>query len=286
MEVAIIDTHIHIWDFTRARYGWLDNDTSILKRTYAIEEIEVQRVAAGVRAGVLVQAANNLEDTDWILEVATHTDWIAGVTGWLPLADPEEAERVYAQRYKGQPLFKGVRHLIHDETDPRWLLQPTVIEGLRLLAREGLVFELVGVRPEHIETALEVAVLVPRLRMIFDHLNQPPIASGERFGRWGALMKEACGHPSFLAKISGLGATSAMGDRWTAKDIEPYVEFILTHFGVERCCCGSDWPVSLLAGTYERTWKVYREALASLLDASGQAAVLGENAVRFYGLNL
>jgi L-fuconolactonase len=99
-------------------------------------------------------------------------------------------------------------------------------------------------------------------------------------------MKDASGHPLFYAKISGLGTASARGDCWTARDIEPFVDFMLTHFGVDRCCCGSDWPVSLLAGGYERTWTQYRDVLATLLDASGQAAVLGENAARLYGLNI
>lgn len=282
MEAAIFDTHIHVWDFTRAAYSWLEGDTSILGRTYAIDEIEAGCMEAGVRAGILVQAANNLEDTDWMLEVATHTEWISGVTGWLPLADPEEAEALYHLRYKGQHLFKGVRHLIHDEADPRWLLQPHVIDGLRLLAREGLLYELVGVRPEHIETALAVAELVPDLQMVFDHLNQPPIGRAS-FGRWGELMREAAKHPLLFAKISGLGGSSAIGDRWTADTIRPYVDFCLRHFGTDRCCCGSDWPVSLLAGGYARTWAQYRAALASLLDEDDQWAVLWGNAARLYG---
>ncbi len=75
----IIDKHIHVWNFDKAAYAWLDANTSIQNRTYHIEEIEKERNAAGVTEGVLVQAANNLEDTNWMLEVVANIDWIKGV---------------------------------------------------------------------------------------------------------------------------------------------------------------------------------------------------------------
>jgi L-fuconolactonase len=47
---------------------------------------------------------------------------------------------------------------------------------------------------------------------------------------------------------------------------------------------GSDWPVCLLAAPYERTLDALRLALADL-PAAARAAVLGENAARFYSLD-
>jgi L-fuconolactonase len=96
-------------------------------------------------------------------------------------------------------------------------------------------------------------------------------------------MKEASKHQNFYAKISGLGTTSKK-TQWSKEDIQPYVEFVLEHFGVDRIFCGGDWPVSLLAGSYSQTWNVYRQTLDSLLNEAQQQKVYCENAVAFYRL--
>lgn len=280
---GIVDTHIHVWNFDKAHYQWLEGNQSILNRTYNIEEISKQRKEAGVESGVLVQSANNFEDTDWMLEVADKTDWIQGVVGWLPLLNPAETAKALGEKYYNQKHFKGIRHLIHDEPDAKWLLQSEVLESLQTVCDYHLTYDVVGVLHEHIETALVVAEKYPSLKMVFDHLNQPPIAGREKFGRWGELMREASKHRNFYAKISGLG-TACNNSNWTMDDIKPYVEFILENFGTDRCFCGGDWPVSLLAGSYSRTWKIYREVLESLLNEEQKDKVYHQNAIDFYQL--
>lgn len=280
----MIDTHVHIWDFSRAEYSWLDNDSSILKRNYLIEELEPERLQAGVTAGVLVQAANTTKETDYMIEVAAQTTWLKGVVGWLPLPDPDRSQQLLEEKYKQQPYFKGVRHLIHDEPDAKWLLQDTVIQSLQLLAKHTMPYDIVATVPAHIQTTLQLVNKVPSLKIVFDHLSQPPIAAGRAFGEWGTLMQEAAKYPNAFAKISGLGTTTRKGSSWTAGDIRPYVEFVLEYFGVDRCFCGGDWPVSLLADSYARTWKIYETVLTSLLSAEDLKKVLYTNATSFYKL--
>ena len=284
MNHSIIDTHVHVWDLEAARYAWLEGSTSILNRTYRLEEIQVERVSAGVTGGVLVQAENHLEDTEHMLRVARTSGWISGVVGWLPLMDPAETARLLTDIYLHEPLFKGVRHLIHGEPDPKWLLQPEVLESLSILAAHDIPFDVVGVLPEHIETALVVADRVPSLRMVFDHLNQPPVASGVRYGRWGELMKVAAQHFGFHMKISGLGIAGGDFSGRRAEDILPYVSFTVEHFGTERCFCGGDWPVSLLAMGYADTWALNRWLVEEAVGPDAVQAVLAANAKQFYQL--
>ncbi|MET0391764.1 MAG: amidohydrolase family protein [Chitinophagaceae bacterium] len=280
----ITDTHIHIWDLQRADYLWLRDNTTVLNRTWTLAELEPERTAAGITGGVLVQAANNFEDTDLMLETAGTTEWIRGVVGWLPLTDPGAAQQALNGKYGRHPYFKGVRHLIHDEPDPRWLMQPAVLESLSLLPHHGLTYDVVGVLPEHIETVLELAERIPGLRMVLDHLNQPPLAAGKNFGRWGELMKAAAQHDNLHVKLSGLGTASGKGAAWQADDIKPCTAFVLELFGADRCFCGGDWPVSLLAGSYEHTWQVYRQVLKELVKEEEREKILYSNAGRFYSL--
>jgi Predicted metal-dependent hydrolase of the TIM-barrel fold len=288
--MRIIDTHVHIWDLEKAQYPWLQGDNSILNRTWRIEEIENDRKQAGVTAGVLVQASGNIEDTELMLETAYKTDWICGVVGWLPLMDTEATQRLLEERFLKEQYFKGVRHQIHDEKDPKWLLQPVVIESLKLLASFDIPYDVVGILPSHIETVLEVADKIPRLQMVFDHLNWPPIpiaiGTKEKFGKWGELMKIAAQHKNLIAKISGLGTASGNFQDRTAQDIKPYVEFALQYFGTERCFCGGDWPVSMLANNYIQTWQITKDILNDLLNDEEKDNVLFSNANKFYKLGL
>ena len=284
--MRIIDTHVHVWDLDKAEYPWLDRDTSILNRTWNIDEIAGERIAAGIAGGVLVQASGNLEDTQLMLETAYKTEWINGVVAWLPLMDPKETQRLLEERFLKEEYFKGVRHQIHDEKDPEWLLQPAVVESLKLLATHKVPYDVVGILPAHIKTGISIAEKIPDLQMVFDHLNWPPISAKEKFGEWGGLMKIAARHKNLYAKISGLGTASGNFQGRTVDDIKPYIEFVLQHFGTERCFCGGDWPVSMLANNYIQTWQITKDIISDLLNDAERDKVFFSNANIFYNLRL
>lgn len=285
MTNRVIDTHVHAWNLERAEYAWLKNDTSILNQSYSVDQLNPEIFKANVTQGVLVQAANNFEDTDLMLEAAANTDWIVGVVGWLPLTDHKATVKALTEKYLANSYFRGCRHLIHNEADPRWLLKHSVMESLNTLASFRIPFDVVGVSEEHLETAIKVAEKLPELKIVLDHLNQPPIASKEKFGRWGELMKEIAQYSNVYAKISGLGTTAGNGNNWRKDDLQPYVVRTLELFGSDRCFCGGDWPVALLAGPYEKALLAYQEILAEELTGEEQEKVLYNNAVSFYNLS-
>ena len=185
-----------------------------------------------------------------------------------------------------EEYFKGVRHQIHDEKDPEWLMQPAVVESLKLLATHKVPYDVVGILPAHIKTGLSIAEKIPDLQMVFDHLNWPPISTKEKFGEWGGLMKIAARHKNLYAKISGLGTASGTFQGRTVDDIKPYIEFILQHFGTERCFCGGDWPVSMLANNYIQTWQITKDIISDLLNDAERDKVFFSNANSFYNLRL
>jgi L-fuconolactonase len=181
--------------------------------------------------------------------------------------------------------LKGVRHLIHNEADPAWLLRESVLESLGILAARQLPYDVVGIIPDHLRTALRVAEKWPGLRMVLDHLNQPPMTDPRKAREWGDLMKAAACHENIFVKISGLGTAAGKGEDWKAEDLEPCIEFALHHFGAERCFCGGDWPVCLLAGSYEKTWGAYRSIIKKYLGPEDQERLFYGNAKRFYQLS-
>jgi L-fuconolactonase len=163
-------------------------------------------------------------------------------------------------------------------------LQTNVIESLGIIAGHHLTYDIVGVNAEHLKTAIAVAERLPNLKMVFDHLNQPPIATKEIFGEWGRLMTPASQYPNLYIKVSGLGVTAGNGKNWTKDDLKPYIMHVLELFGTDRCFCGGDWPVALLAGGYKKAWLAYRQIFSEELTEEEQMQLLYKNAASFYNL--
>jgi L-fuconolactonase len=89
--------------------------------------------------------------------------------------------------------------------------------------------------------------------------------------------------PNVAVKLSGL-ATEADPANWTAGQLRPYTGQLLGAFGPDRVMFGSDWPVCLLAGTYDQILAAARE-LTAHLSAAEQAAVFGGSAAHWYGIS-
>lgn len=161
--MTVIDAHQHFWDLTQLDYPWLRHPAfTTIDRSFTPETLEPQLDEVGVDKTVVVQAADAVSDTDYLLNIADGWGRVAGVVGWVPLLDPDAAE-AEIERRAVHPAFVGVRHLIHDEADIDWVVQDPVLESLRRLGRYGLTFDIVAVLPRHLEHVATVADAAPGL---------------------------------------------------------------------------------------------------------------------------
>ncbi len=282
MAATRIDAHQHFWNLDRVAYPWLTPAYGPLYRNFEPPELAPQLRAAGIERTVLVQAANSYADTEDMLRPADTYDWIGAVVGWVPLQQPEEAGQAL-DRYARHPKFRGVRHLIHEEADPDWVVQDRVIEGLRLLAAHELLFEVVAVFPNHLKHVPTLAERVPDLTIVIDHLAKPPIKDGA-MEPWATQLAAAARYPTVYAKVSGLN-TAADPATWSAADLKPYIDSALDRFGADRLMFGSDWPVCTLAGDYATVWAETNRALEGR-PRHEIDAVLGGTAARVYNITV
>ena len=282
MATYFLDTHLHIWNPDRLSYGWLADAAAILNQVREPLQIQDEAKASGLRQAILVQAANTPDETDYLLAEAKKHDWIVGVVGWVDLLNPAMAARQLRELTKN-PYIKGVRHLIHGEAKASWLLQEPVLESLALVADHNLTYDVVGINLAHLDCAIAISQRVPTLQLVLDHLNQPPI-DFDRAVDWKARMQAAASFPNVAAKISSLGTATKKGLLWSQVDIYFWVQFAVETFGVDRLMLGSDWPVCLLAGTYQHTIEQYQGAVQQLVSPSDAEKIFVTNAQQIYRL--
>ena len=271
-----IDAHQHFWDLDRFSYPWMPPAPSKLRRNYLPEDLAPILERNHFEGSIAIQATTSVEETRWLLELASRHDLMLGVVGWVDLTDPRLGAAL--DELQKHPKFRGVRHPVHDESDLNWLVREDVIAGLQELARRNLPYDLL-LLPEHLPLVPRAAERVPELRMVIDHIAKPKIAKGQMEG-WAQGMERAAEIPQVYAKLSGM-ITEADPEHWKAEDLVPFVRHVYGLFGPDRLMFGSDWPVCLLAGTWKEVLAAFTQSLGPLPKET-RSKLLGETAERFY----
>jgi L-fuconolactonase len=281
MATTVIDAHHHFWDPETADYPWMTGAYRQLRRAYRPSDLAPLLEDNGVMATIVVQARQELDETHSLLELAATTPWVAGVVGWVDLTSPDVAETIAGIRDgdHGDRLV-GIRHLVHDEPDPEWLLRDDVLGGLGAVAEAELVYDLL-VRTRELPAATEVARRLLGLRFVLDHLAKPSIST-QQIEPWASAIGEIAGLPNVTCKVSGL-ITEADWSAWLPADLTPYIGTALEFFGADRLMWGSDWPVCTLAAGYSEVFEVTTQILS---DQAGDELgwILGGCAAATYDL--
>lgn len=280
----VVDAHHHVWDLTVRDQDWITGTAMVpIRRSFSLEDLRPHAAAAGVVATVLVQTVVTPDETPELLALAASDPLVGAVTGWVDLTSAGLADDLARLRaMPGGGLLRAVRHQVQHEPDPEWLVRPDVLAGLRAVARAGLSYELL-VLQHQLPAAVEAVRAVPEGRFVLDHCAKPPLASGP-LDAWERDVRDLAAEPGVSCKLSGL-VTEADWTAWTPADLAPAVDVVLDAFGPDRLMAGSDWPVCLLAASYERVWRTHAGLLAGLSDGE-RRAVLHDTAVRTYGLDL
>ncbi|NCA12286.1 amidohydrolase [bacterium] len=277
-----IDAHQHFWNYSATEYSWIGAGMERLAGDYMPADLAAVATGQGVAGSVAVQARQSLEETRWLLGLADESPFIKGVVGWVDLRCGRVAGEIaaFAQHEK----FVGVRHVVQDEPDPRFLLGDAFVRGLRQLHAFELVYDLL-LYPPQLPAAVELAGLLPEQQFVLDHLAKPRIKTGIKTGEiaeWRRDIEALAAHKNVACKLSGL-VTEAAWRQWKRDDFTPCLDVALAAFGPERLMFGSDWPVCLLSGEYEEVVEIV-DVFISTLTLAEQSMIWGETASRVYGL--
>jgi L-fuconolactonase len=274
-----LDSHQHFWRYNPTDYVWMTDVMDVLRRDYLPEQLAAELNTTGFAGTIAVQARQMVEETEWLLELAARHDLIRGVVGWVDFASEQLDEQL--ARFSAYPQLKGVRELIHDMPNVRYAVSDAHIAAIGKLAQYGLTYDLL-LKPPHLRPAIELVRQFPDQPFVVDHIAKPDIAS-RSLSPWQEDLRELAKAQNVFCKLSGMVTEARWGD-WQAEDFRPYLDVVLEAFGPERLMIGSDWPVCLLSGVYADVMAIVID-YCDALSPSEQDAILGETAVRFYGVN-
>ncbi|QGQ95287.1 amidohydrolase [Paenibacillus psychroresistens] len=277
MSSIRIDAHQHYWSLARNDYGWITPELPVLYRDFLPEDLAPHLQKHNLQGSIVVQAAATLAETEYLLGLSDTTDEILGVVGWLDLEDPNYREHFTA--FNKHPKFVGFRVMIQGQPDANYILEPSFIEAMRFFAEKQVPVDLL-LSSHQLDAVVKLLAEVPGLRAVIDHIAKPQIAAGI-IEPWKSQMAAIAQFPGIYCKISAM-ATEADHNNWQFSDFTAYIHHVIDVFGKERIMFGSDWPVCLIAASYDDVINILLKSLPESWSETDNAKLFGENAVNFY----
>ncbi len=275
-----IDSHHHFWRYSSYEYGWIDESKQSLQRDFLPSDLKMELDGNGIDGVISVQARQCVEETRVLLEFAAANRWIRGVVGWVPLRDERLAKVL--DELTSNRILRGVRHVVQDEPDDKFMLRADFVRGIARLAPYNLAYDLL-VFPHQLAAAIEIVDQFPDQVFVLDHIAKPKIEVGKIDLAWHVPFKELAKRANVYCKFSGV-ITEVRDDRWGIETIKPYWDIALEAYGAKRLMFGTDWPVCLLRGSYHQ-WTTCVAELSSRLSDAEQSSFWSQTATDAYSLD-
>lgn len=273
-----IDAHQHFWNYDPVRNSWITDEMVVLKRNFFPQDLFPEMDSTGIEACVAVQADQSEAETNFLLELAQRNKKIAGVVGWVELCAANIVDRL--EYFSQFDKLRGFRHVVQAEPDDRFLLSAPFLRGIAALKHFEYTYDIL-IYPKQLSAAIEMVEKFPQQRFAIDHLAKPPVRTGQ-LEPWAAQMKKIAAHSNVYCKLSGL-VTEADWKNWHPDDFRIYLDIVCDAFGTDRLMFGSDWPVCLLAASYQQVTKLICD-YSKKFSQVDRNRIFGENAIHFYQL--
>lgn len=273
-----IDAHQHFWVYNPEEYSWISDTMNILRKDFLPADLLPILKQSGFDGSIAVQARQSLKETRWLLKLARDFDFIKGVVGWIDLSSGEAESQI--EEFASDPKLVGVRHVLQDEPDDKFMLRDSFLRGIRLLKKFDLVYELL-LFPGHLHNAVQLVKKFPDQQFVLDHIGKPLIKD-KILSPWKEGIHQLAMQPNVFCKLSGM-VTEASWTGWSSSDFVPYLDVIFDSFGPSRLMIGSDWPVCTLASDYKETIQIIIDYIA-LNSETDRELIMGGNAEKIYNL--
>ncbi len=276
--MRIIDAHQHFWKYHPQNHAWINEDMKVIQKDFLPEEISSIFAKEHIDGCVSVQVDQTEAETQFQIELAKENSFIKGVVGWIDLLNPSIEKEI--EVYKEQKIVKGFRHILQG-AEKGFMLQESFINGLKALAKNNYTYDLL-IYHHQIKESLSLVKKLESLYIVVDHIAKPDIKNSN-ITEWCKDIKALAKYPNVYCKISGI-VTEADWKKWNAEDLNHYLDIVFEAFGTNRIMFGSDWPVCLVASSYER-WLSTIKNYCQNLSTSEQEKIFSTNCESFYTLD-
>lgn len=269
----IIDSHCHAWTYWPYSPSVPDP-----QGRGTVEQLLNELDLNGVDAALVVcaQIDHNPDNNDYIAKQVTQ---YAGRLYQVADVDSSWSETYHqpgaalrlaaiADRWR----LKGFTHYLREDDDGAWLYSPEGLAFFEVAAERGLIAS-ISAQPHHQPAIRKVARAFPSLPILCHHLGGVQASEGaERAGLREVLRSARC--PNIYIKLSGFAYCSQVKWDYPYSDALPIVRQLYEHFGADRMCWGSDYPVVRFFMTYRQSLEAFRTH-CTFVPAADQAAILG-----------
>ena len=284
-SLPIVDTHQHLWDLSKFSLPWAKGHTT-LDRSFVTADYLAATAGVNLVQSVYMEVdvapAQQAAEADYVLDLCRRND--NPMSGAVISGRPASSEFAASiARYKGNPLIKGVRQVLHsDATPPGFCLDKQFVASVHLLGEMGMSFDLC-MRPGELRDGEKLAALCPRTRFIVDHCGNMSVqeTDAKKIAAWKQGMQALAQRDNVVCKISGIVVTAR--EDWQPADLEPNMRFSMETFGPDRSMFAGDWPVCTQRATFAQ-WVAALEWITRDLPLAYRRKLFHDNAVRFYGL--
>jgi predicted TIM-barrel fold metal-dependent hydrolase len=317
-ELAIVDTHHHLWDLPGNRY-LLPELLDDLRSGHNIVATVFNECHAMYRARgpVEMRPVGEVEFVGGIAAMSASGNYgptkiAAGIVGFADLTLGDRAGAILdAEIAAGSGRFKGVRYGAAWDADPVIGNSPVVSgpglygsdafrAGFKQLVKRGLSFD-AWIFYTQVAEVTALARAFPDANIVLCHmgglLGYGPHAgrTDEIFTLWKAAMIDLAKCPNVSVKIGGLTMRLAAFDYFkmpappTSEQLagywRPYASTCLELFGAARCMVESNFPVEKMGIGYAALWNALKR-IASGASADEKRAIFSGTAARAYRLDL
>lgn len=273
-----IDSHQHFWKYDPVRDSWITDAMAVIKKDFLPFDLKPVLKENGFEGCVTVQSDQSEAENEFQLNNAELYDFIKGVVGWADLSSPCVEERL--EYYSQFEKMKGFRHVLQGEKDRAYMLQPSFMKGVGLLKKYSFTYDIL-IFPDQLKYTTDFVKAFPDQPFVIDHIAKPGIKD-KKIEEWKKDIEKIASYENVYCKISGM-ITEADWKKWKKEEIYPYIDTVIEAFGIDRVMFGSDWPVCLVAGSYEKVAGMARDYIASF-SKNEKDLFFGGNAIKFYHL--
>jgi L-fuconolactonase len=273
-----IDAHQHFWKFDPVRDSWITEEMAAIQRDFLPDDLKPVLQQNGFDGCVAVQANQSEEETNFLVSLSKKCDFVKGIVGWIDLQADDIGDRL--AKYKSLSIVKGFRHVLQGEPQRDLMLNPNFKRGIAALQQNGFTYDIL-IFPDQLKFSNQLIASFPEQKFVIDHIAKPYIKRKD-VKEWKNDMEQIAHHENVYCKISGV-VTEADWKAWKKEDFKPYLDVVVNAFGMNRVIFGSDWPVCLVAASYQKMLEIVQDYF-SVFSKEEQEHFFGLNAIRFYNL--